>query len=57
MKIEDVLHNPQYMWAIIDTIFDTPVLICHSAEEAVRVVIGGDRYVIKPVKIYQEDKQ
>lgn len=58
MEIEDILHDPRYMWAVIDTLFNSPCLVCRTAEEAVEATIGSDRYVLKPVLIYEkEDKQ
>ena len=58
MKIEDVLHDPRYRWVAIDTIFNTPVMIYPSVEVAVDRTIGSDRYLLKPVRLYEkkEDK-
>ncbi len=54
MSIEDILYDPNYMWVLIDTIYNTPTMVCRNAEEAVEAAIGGDRYTIKPVRIYKK---
>lgn len=58
MNIEDILHDPTFMWVLIDILYNSPTLVCRTAEEALEAVVGSDRYSIKPVKIYtREDKQ
>jgi len=52
-KIEDLLHDPRYRWVAIDTIYNTPVMIFPSVEVAVDKTIGSDRYLLKPVRLYE----
>lgn len=55
MSIEEILHDPRYMWVLIDTIYNAPTLVCRTAEEAVEAAVGGDRYTIKPARIYERE--
>ncbi|MBQ6946769.1 MAG: hypothetical protein IJN42_01875 [Clostridia bacterium] len=57
MRVEDILHDSRYMWVLVDTVVGAPVLVCRTVEEAVNLTLGGNRYLISPVRIYEKEEK